>query len=322
MNDYLLISLAFLFIILWPNTIKLAKATRAEYFYWDFLIATFFISLIFSFVIGFSPAFEFPSFAQSFIHQFRFVLRAIIAGLLLNLAYFLFITSSFLVGISYSIIASFSIAMATEGVITILLNPHGFPKTILLAIMFYLFATIFSNISCKKNTEKSYRSKKAITLCTISGVLFGFFFPLLGKSLAYQTGTTRLAPHVAIFFFICGFIICNIFLSILFRNRPLISPPFSLKGYFQTSFKNHIHGFIGGVFWMLAVICRLFTNVQKAFTYAFFISHIYPLVIALMGVFFWKEYKKHPNTYKFLMIAYIFFSIGGYFLSFEKWTIP
>lgn len=322
MQSYILLTLAFLFIVMWPNTIKMAKATRAEYFYWDFIVALFFSSLIFAFIIGFSPAFEFPSFTQNLVHQFRFVLRALIAGLIVNVAYFLFITSSFLVGIAYVATATFSIAMATAAVINILLDPHGFAKTVLLSMIFFLFAVLFLNISCKKNNDKTYRSKKAITLCSLSGLLFGFFFPLLGKSLSASAETNKLAPHVALFFFICGFVICNILLSILFRNRPLISPPFSFAGYFQTSFKNHIPGVIGGILWTAAVICRMFTDVEKIYSFAFFISHIYPLITASLGIFLWKEYKDHPKTYKYLVMGFICFGMGGYFLSYDKWTIP
>jgi len=318
--NYLLIIITFSLILIWPNMLKKAKATRAEYFYWDFLIAVFILSIAFAITIGLSPYYNLPSVEKDLIEMFRFALRAMLAGMIVNIAYFLTILSSFLVGITYGMNVPFSIAMATEGIIVVLLQPHAFAGTILAAVVFFILSTVFFNIACRRNTEKTYRSKKAITFAVLAGMIFGFFFPLLGKSFNLED-SGKLAPHIAFLFFSSGFVIGNIFLSFLFRNKPLISPAFSFKGYLNISFKNHLYGFIAGTVWALAAICRFFTNIDPIYGFAFVISHTYTLLMGLFGIFLWKEYKNN-GTYKYLFFAYASFIIAVIFLSFERWTIP
>lgn len=317
----MLSTLSFLLIIAWPNLIKLAKTNRPEYFYWDFLVALFCLSLFLAFIIGFSPFYEFPSFLQSITHQFRFTLQAFIGGSILCIAYYLFVVCVFLVGVTYSIVAIFSIAMSTEAVITIITDPAGFPHSVLMALIFFLICVFFLNISCKKNIDKSYRSKKAITYAGISGIILGFFFPLIAKSFDLAANV-RLAPHVALFFFSCGTLFSFFFISLLMKNKPLIPPPFTFKGYFKTPLKKHFFGALSGVLWGSSIMCRLLSDVYKIYNYAFVLSHIYPLITAALGIFVWKEYVEHPKTYKYLIFGYIFFLLGGSFLRFHAWTIP
>lgn len=321
MSNYVLSTLSFLLIILWPNMIKMAKSTRPEYFYWDFLLSLFATSLVFAFVIGFSPMYEFPTFIQNITHQFRFTLQAFMGGCILGLAYFLFVVSVFLVGVSYSIVAAFSIAMSTAAVIVIITDPAGFPHTVLVALIFFLICVLFLNASCRKSIDKSYRSKKAITYTAICGIVLGFFFPLVAKSMAISTNA-RLSPHVALFFFACGTLVSFFFISLLMKYKPLIPPPFTFKGYFQKPLKQHIYGIAGGFLWGSATMCRLLADVFAIYNYTFVLSHIYPLITAACGIFIWKEYKGHPKAYKYLLLGYVFFILGGSFLRFHEWTIP
>lgn len=318
----LTITLWFSFLLslwLWPNTIKLSKRVRTEFYYWDFIFGLLIFDIFIILLLGFYFRII-PSFNVIIETKFEHLIRALLAGIIVNLAFFLQISAAFLCGITFAFIASYSVGVIAEGFLRILSDPHSYPPSVLWIIVNFGIAVLFMNIASRRNTEKSQKSKKAILYCTISGILFTAFLRIF--TLSFEIGNEILLPRFLLLFLISGMILCNLALSWFFCSRPLsTSLPFSFSTYFQQPLGNHLMGFIGGILACAAIISRLYLHVQITNIFEFICAHLYPLGTGLIGIFYWKEYKEHPSSYKYLIFAYICFILAVVFLGLNEWSI-
>lgn len=325
MNISAAISLLFIMITtifwgVWPITIKKCKGMRSDLYYINFMLGALIITILFSIILTYTPFYNFPTLKEVFSEHYNHLLRAFLGGVLVSIGYILQIASAFLSGIAFAFIVSFSIFMATQALIQILISPHSYYMPILIGLILFLFSAFFFNIACRKNSTKSQICKKSMSFAFISGVLLGVFYPLLDLSLT-KGSIERLAPHVATLIFLIGMFLSYIVFACLLHKTPLIDPPLAIGSYFEMAKKKHLLSILGGMLWAIALCLKMITDVIQFELIAYSFYHLAPLIAGAIGIFFYKEYHQNKGSYKFIALSCLFYIVGVILLGIHPWIV-
>src|SRR5574344_1103157 len=195
----------------WGNTQKLAsKNWRYELFYWDYIIGILVFSLLIGFTLGSCGDSGVP-----FLENLKQVApgsigSAIVGGIIFNLANILLTAAVSISGLAIAWPIGLGIALVLGVFLNyfVLGGAKGDPMLLFAGVAFVLISVILNSVATSKNSGSSGRklTSKGLTLCVVSGVLMGIFYPFVAAAMDLDNfeapATGKATPYVA--FFLCA----------------------------------------------------------------------------------------------------------------------
>jgi glucose uptake protein len=279
----------------WANTQKLAAAQwRFELFYWDYVIGILLFTLLLALTLG-SHGTAGRSFSEDLaqashdnIHQ------ALLGGVVFNAA---------------------NIALVLGVVVNYADDPKGnavllFTGVALVAAAILLNARAYRSMAAGKSTTSS----KGLLLSIAAGLLMGFFYRFVARSMFADfthPEPGKLSPYTALVFFSLGILGSNLLFNSLLMRKPFSGTPVPFSAYFKGSFKDHLTGILGGAIWCLGMSFSILASDKAGPAISYGLGQGATVVAAIWGIYIWKEFKDAPaGTSRLLNLMLLLYVVG------------
>lgn len=301
----------------WANTQKLAtKQWPFQLFYWDYVIGIVLLSLIFGLTIG-----SMGESGRSFIADLQqgdpaALQSAFIGGIIFNLANLLLVAAIEVAGMSVAFPVGIGLALVIGVVDNYLREKLGDPVLLFAGVGLVVVAIVINAIAYRQlPTGKSAASVKGILLSVAAGIMMGFFYGFVAKSLVgdfTQPEAGQLTPYSAVFIFSLGVLVSNFVWNSFFMYRPITGEAVSYSDYFKLgTTRLHLIGLLGGAIWCVGMSFNLIASDIAGPAISYGLGQGATLVAAAWGVFIWKEFAAAPkSTNRLLYLMFLCFFIG------------
>lgn len=252
-----------------------------------------------------------------FTKHLPYVLRALISGVLFNIANFLLIAAVFHLGISFAFLTCYGFTLMIDMIIYLIVNRFEQPLIVFIGVFLVFFSIVMINLVFKKIPSKEPFINKARTLAIIAGILTGLFYPLLRSALG-RTEASPLNPFTTDLFFCIGLLLCNVVANPILMRKPLFGPPIAWQTYFKTKLPIHLIAMLGGGMWSLGLILRLiaFSYEKETTGLIFLFVNIATVINFLWGILYWKEVPKDLGLGKRVALGFGAYLLGILLISF------
>jgi glucose uptake protein len=302
----------------WANTLKLAKKDWAyPLYYWDYSIGLVLLALIFGLTLGSTG-----EQGQGFIENFKTASlsnmgNAFIGGVIFNLSNLLIVAATAIAGMS----VAFPIAVGLALVIGVLDNyirkSEGNPVILFVGVALIVLAIVINSIAYRKHSKNQQQgsSSKGIIISILSGVIMGFFFGFVAKTLPDNFAVVEkgaLTPYNAVFIFTIGVFLSNFIFNSWFMYKPISGEKVTYAQYFSDgNFKLHLIGILGGIIWNIGMSFSILASDAAGPAISYGLGQGATMIAAAWGVFVWKEFKGSSKATNWLITAmFITFIVG------------
>jgi glucose uptake protein len=318
----------------WANTQKLVYRWRFELFYYDFAIGAALCLFLVVFSLGSANPQELTVSDNMLIAGYRKIAYAVACGLLVNLANIMLVAALSLSGMTVVFPLAIGAGLMVMSITNFIGNPAGSNAALLFGglvlILIAVLADIFAyrayldDLSNKSKsgplldpaTRLPVRPPKmglGITLSLISGIAWGFFFPLVDTS---RLGDNGVSPYGLAGLIGAGILASTLLYVPFFINFPVQGQPVQGRAYFKGTKKQHFWGIFGGMIWSAGLLGALVeaaapAPVQPAPALASAVIYGAPFLGTLWGLFAWKEFKNSPQNVKLLQFGMVVLFLAG-----------
>jgi len=301
----------------WANTMKLTgKQWFFQLYYWDYSLGVLIFSLIFAFTLG-STGTMGRSFVQDIMQgDQKYLLYALLAGAIFNLSNVLLVTVIDIAGMAIAFPIGVGLALVIGVISGYINNPAGNPWLIFSGLACVVIAIIIDGIAYSKIPSDGKKSVvKGIVISIITGILMGFFYPILVASISpnlINPEPGKLTPYSAIVMFSIGLFLSSFIWNYYFMRKPLSGSKVSFADYFKNgSTKDHLVGILGGLIWCTGFSLMTLAADKAGAAISYGLGQGATMVAVIWGVFVWKEFKAAPKTANRLLAAMFFFYLVG-----------
>jgi glucose uptake protein len=324
----LLLILAFFCWGSWANSQKLVFKWRFELFYYDFALGVAICALIAAYTLGSMNTQELTVTDNLMIAGYRKMAYGAAAGLVVNLANILLVAAISLSGMTVAFPLAFGMGLIVMSLTNFIGNPASSNPALLFTglvlIIGAVLADIFayrSHLDALANASRSGpmldprtrlpvrppSAKRGMILALVSGLIWGFFIPLVDSG---RLGDNGVGPY-GMAALIGGAILLSTLLYVpFFLNFPVKGEPVQARGYFKGTRKQHLWGILGGMVWALGLTAALVASavppaVQIPPALVSGLLYGAPILAALWGLSAWREFKDSPSSVS-MLLPYMF----------------
>ncbi len=318
----------------WANSQRLVFKWRFELFYYDFALGLAACVLIAAFTLGSMNSQELTLSDNLMIAGYRKMAYGVAAGVLVNLAYMLLVAATSLSGMAVAFPLSFGIGMVVMSITNYVSNPQSSNALLLFSGLVLVLVAVLVDIVAYRShldglKEKSKlgpvldpRTKlpvrtpiaaRGVLLSLLSGVVLGFFFPVVDSS---RAGDNGVGPYG-----LAGMIAIGVFFSTLlyvpfFINFPVQGDPVQVRDYFKGAKKQHFWGIFAGFVWAVGLLAALVEaaappSARTSPALALGLVQAVPILAALLGLFAWREVKDSTQGVKMLLLVTVVLYLAG-----------
>ena len=197
-----------------------------------------------------------------------------------------------------------------------LARPIGNSALLFAGVVLVVLAIVVNAIAYRRLPDgKSTASLKGILLSVAAGIMMGFFYGFVAKSLAADfadPAAGQLTPYAAVFVFSLGILASNFLWNSFFMYRPLAGTAVSYGDYFRMgNTRLHLIGLLGGAIWCLGMSFNILASGVAGPAISYGLGQGATLIAAAWGVFIWKEFAAAPKgTDRLLYLMFLFFFVG------------
>jgi glucose uptake protein len=180
----------------------------------------------------------------------------------------------------------------------------------LIAIAIVLNARAYKRMLTKDRSP----STKGLLLSIIAGLLMGFFYRFVAKSMFPDFTIPepgKLSPYSAMVFFALGVLLSNFVFNTWIMKRPFVGQPVSFNDYWKGSFGNHLTGILGGIIWCIGMSFSIIASDKAGAAISYGLGQGATVVAALWGIYVWKEFKSAPKGTSYLLNTMLFLYVVG-----------
>ena len=312
----LLLLLSFVCLGSWVNTFKLAGTRwRFELFYIDFAIGAVLFAAISAFTLGSLGADL--GFSDRMLVAGRTAQgMVILGGFVFNLGNMLLVAAVSLLGISGAFPLSIGLALIVSS-----LFEFRSTNGILLGagVVLMIIAAWLDGAACRfRHVEKSKarKTKKGLSLGSISGVALGLFYPVAAKGMS---GDFSVGPYAGLLLFSVGILVSTVVFNFYFLNIAIEGAPLGFSAYFRGNLQQHLLGFGGGALWAAGMLAAsLASSGPQQINFDPSLNFILPLasvlLVMLWGTLGWKEFAAAPKNAKVALALTAAFFTGSVIL--------
>lgn len=318
----------------WANTQKLVFKWRFELFYYDFALGVAICALIATYTLGSANPQELTISDNMLIAGYRKMAYAVATGVVVNLATILLSAAISLAGMTVAFPITFGIGLMVMALTDYFGNSASNNASLLFGGMVLILGAVLANIFAYRShldalsnksetgpildpgTRLPVRSPKAtlgIVLCILSGIAWGFFFPLIESS---RSGENGVGPYGIAGLMAVGMVISTLLYVPFFVNFPVQGEPVQVRSYFKGTKKQHFWGIFGGIVWTVGLMAALVEAaapppVKTAPALASGLIYGAPILAALWGLLAWREFKGSPQSVKMLQFGMVVLFLAG-----------
>lgn len=236
----------------WANTQKLASQKWPfQLFYWDYSIGMVLIGLVLAFTMGSSG-----DTGRSFIADLQqaevsALGTAFLSGAVFNISNILLVIAIDIAGMAVAFPLGVGLALVIGVGTSYLSKPDGNPVILFAGVALIVLAMILNAIAYKRlPSDENKKVNKGIIISIIAGVLMGFFYPIIVRSMATDFVVPEvglLTPYTALVIFAVGVFVSNFLFNTVVMYKPISGEKTTYKEYFKLGTpKLHLIGILGG----------------------------------------------------------------------------
>jgi len=301
----------------WANTQKLASQKWPfQLFYWDYSIGMVIIGLVLAFTMG-----SMGDSGRSFIPDLQqadssALGTAFLSGAVFNISNILLVIAIDIAGMAVAFPLGVGLALVIGVGTNYISNPDGNPVLLFAGVALTVLAMILNATAYKRlPSEGNKNVNKGIIISIIAGVLMGFFYPIIVRSMASDFAVPEvglLTPYTALVIFAIGVFISNFLFNTVVMYKPLSGEKTTYKEYFKLGTpKLHLIGILGGSIWGIGMLFNVVASNTAGAAISYGLGQGATLIAALWGVFVWKEFKGAPKgTNTILAMMFVAFVVG------------
>ncbi|MGD9127041.1 MAG: GRP family sugar transporter [Planctomycetia bacterium] len=302
----------------WANTQKATgKNWRFELFYWDYVFGVVLMSLIFAFSLG-----SFGEAGRSFIADVRQaetgnLLSAMLGGAIFNLANILLVASISMVGMSVAFPVGIGCALVIGVAVNYVQSPQGNMLLLIVGVGFVVAAIVLDALAYRKIPGQSKGvTVKGLVLSLVCGVLMGFFYLFVARTLSGNDDPTildpgSLSPYTAVMFFSLGVLLSNLLLNPIIMAKPFDGEPVGCKDYVGGTMCQHLLGIVGGMIWCVGMTLSIVAAMKASPAISYGLGQCATMIAAMWGVFIWREFRDAKKGAGLLLAAmFVCFAVG------------
>jgi len=283
----------------WPNLLKALPNWRLEYFYLDYTFGFLLTVLVCAATLG-SDGLVGTDFVQRLFQAGgREVGLALLGGFLWNLGNVLLLTSIMIAGLAVAFPITIVLALVLGVGMSYWANPIGEVHWLAGGVVILVAAAGMNAAAYQRLSAPSSSSKpRAIALALLAGVMIGLFPPFVGAAISSQT---PLDPYSVSLCFVAGACVATLVAVPALLARPLIGNVASLRGYGEGKGAWHLMGLVAGAIWCLGTVVNFASAGMVGIAISWAIGSGAPMVGALWGIFYWKEFAGTGRAAKILI---------------------
>jgi len=299
----------------WANTQKLAGRERwpFELYYWDYAIGVALTGFLFCITLGAFGSSGMPAFANLHTASGYAEWRAVGSGALFNLANILLVAAIDAAGMSVAFPVGIGLALVIGTALSYAAVPKGNPALLTGGVIAILAAMVVSALAhARLPREGSGRKRSGLLFAIAAGLLMGFFYPQLMKSISPNFNSQpiepgMLTPYTALLFFGLGVLVSSVPINGWFMRS---------RGSRFADFRNarpslHLPGILGGVIWMTALGLNVVASGVAGPAISYALGQGATLIAALWGVFVWQEFRTaRPGTKPLIATMLTAYALG------------
>ncbi len=301
----------------WANTQKLASQKWPfQLFYWDYSIGMVLIGLILAFTMG-STGESGRSFIADLQQADSSALgTAFLSGAVFNISNILLVIAIDIAGMAVAFPLGVGLALVIGVGTNYISNPDGNPILLFAGVALIVLAMILNATAYKRLPSKGNKNvNKGIIISVIAGVLMGFFYPIIVRSMATDfvlPETGLLTPYTALVLFAIGVFVSNFLFNTIAMYKPVSGEKTTYNEYFKLGTpKLHFIGILGGSIWGIGMLFNVVASDTAGPAISYGLGQGATLIAALWGVFVWKEFKGAPKgTNSILVLMFAAFILG------------
>ena len=214
---------------------------------------------------------------------------AALGGFIWNLGNVLLLTAIMIAGLAVAFPITIVLAIILGVFLSYWANPIGEIHWLGGGVVLLVGAAV-ANAAAYQGSNPSGGSNKrrAITLALIAGVLIGLFPPFVGAALSSKT---PLDSYLVTLCFVAGATVATLIAVPVLLAHPLIGNVASVKGYLEGEGRWHLLGLAAGAIWCSGTLVNFLSAGLVGIAISWAIGSGAPMIGALWGIFFWKEFK-------------------------------
>ncbi len=301
----------------WANTMKLTgKSWSFQLYYWDYSLGVLLFALCFALTLGSSGSRGRPFLADLFQADGTNLGYAFLSGAIFNLSNILLVTVIAIAGMAIAFPIGVGLALVLGVIFGYWVKPVGNPWLLFGGLACVVVAIVLDGIAYSRIPTTGTRSvRKGILLSVLTGILMGFFYPLLVRAISVDLvvpGAGKLTPYTAIVLFAAGLFVSSFIYNTWLMRKPLTGDPIAAGDYFQKGTrKDHTVGIVGGLVWCLGFSLMTLAADKAGTAISYGLGQGATMVAVFWGVAVWKEFRLAPKSVNKYLIAMFLFYLGG-----------
>lgn len=302
----------------WANTQKLAgKSWRFELFYWDYVFGVAILATLAAFTLG-----SFGSGGRGFLDDVAqarvdLMLSAAVGGVIFNLANILLVAAIAIAGMSVAFPVGIGLALVVGVGVNYAFEPKGHVGLLLAGVALIVAAIVLDAVAYRRLPGQGRGlSTKGLVLSLLCGILMGFFYLFVARTLSAgddpkSLDPGSLSPYTAVVFFSVGILLSNLVFNGAIMAKPFVGEPVGWADYGRGTLGQHAVGILGGMIWCVGMTLSIIAAKPAGPAISYGLGQGATMIAAVWGVFVWKEFRDAPRgTPKLLALMFFCFLAG------------
>jgi glucose uptake protein len=302
----------------WANTQKLAgKAWRFELFYWDYVFGVVLLATIAAFTLGSTGSAGRGFLADVAQARVDLIASAILGGAIFNLANILLVAAIAIAGMSVAFPVGIGLALVVGVGVNYAFERTGNLPMLTVGVALVVAAIVLDAMAYRRLPGQSKGvSTKGLVLSVMCGILMGFFYLFVFRTLSKGTDPKvldpgSLSPYTAVFFFTIGILLSNFAFNTAIMSKPFVGEPVGCADYAQGTLAQHAVGVLGGMIWCVGMTLSIIAAKPAGPAISYGLGQGATMVAAIWGVFVWREFRQAPTgTNRLLALMFLCFLAG------------
>lgn len=304
----------------WANTQKLAsKSWPFQLFYWDWSIGVLLLALALAFTAGSYGDAGRPFLADLAQAEAQWLGSALVGGVVFNLSNLLIVAAIDVVGLAVAFPVGVGLALALGVVTTHLATGDGNVPMLALGVGLVLVAIVLDAMAyARLASTRTGSPLKGVLLAVAAGLLMGFFYSFVARSMAALEPSTRglepgkLSPYTAIVMFSVGVFASSFLWNTLAMRFPVVGERVPAGDYFTRGTPwLHAVGLLGGIVFNTGMSASIVASTAAGPALSYGLGQGATTIGVAWGVFVWKEFRgAPPGTGKLLAAMFAFYALG------------